>query len=145
MKHLLGILMLSLTSLSTQAADGLVERLSVHSVGVTIDRLETALQAKGVKVFARIDHAAEAKAAGLTLAPMQVLIFGNPKVGTPLMQAAPSIGIDLPLKVLAWQDAQGQVRVNWNSPAYLLGRHHLDADLGKNLAAIEGLIEAAAR
>lgn len=125
------------------ANDTLTQRVSPYSVGETLDRLEAVLREKGVTVFARIDHSAGAKAAGLTLRPMQLLIFGNPKVGTPLMQAAPTIGLDLPLKVLAWEDDAGTVHLIWNSPAYLIERHGLDAGYTKNLAAIEGLIGAA--
>jgi len=121
----------------------LTERPSPYPVAETLDRLETLLGEKGVRVFARIDHAAEAKAAGLELRPMQLLIFGNPKAGTPLMQTAPSIGLDLPMKVLAWEDDQGQVRVIWNSADYLATRHGLAATQAKPLAAIAGLIEAA--
>lgn len=122
---------------------GLTERPSPYPVAETLDRLEALLNDKGVKVFARIDHAAEAKAVGLELRPMQLLIFGNPKAGTPLMQSAPSIGLDLPMKVLAWQDDQGEVRVTWNSAGYLASRHGLEASQAKPLAAIAGLIEAA--
>jgi uncharacterized protein (DUF302 family) len=123
----------------------LVSRPSPYAVAETLDRLEQVLKTKGVKVFARIDHAAEAQAAGLRLAPMQLLIFGNPKVGTPLMQAAPTLGMDLPMKALAWQDGTGQVRIGWNDPAYLVERHELDADAADKLAAVAGLIEAALR
>jgi uncharacterized protein (DUF302 family) len=122
---------------------GLVTRDSPYPVPETVAKIEGALGAKGVKVFARIDHAGEAKAAGLELRPTEVLIFGNPKAGTPLMQAAPTIAIDLPLKVLVWQDDQGQVHVAWNSPDYLTQRHGLPAEAGKPLGTVGGLIEAA--
>jgi uncharacterized protein (DUF302 family) len=122
---------------------GLVTRDSPYPVPETVAKIEDALGAKGVKVFARIDHAGEAKAAGLELSPTQLLIFGNPKAGTPLMQQAPTIAIDLPLKVLVWQDDQSQVHVSWNSPDYLTGRHGLPAEAGKPLAAVGVLIEAA--
>lgn len=124
---------------------GLVTRDSPYPVAETVAKIEGALGAKGVKVFDRIDHAAEAKAAGLELRPTEVLIFGNPKAGTPLMQQAPTIAIDLPLKVLVWQDDQGQVHVAWNSPDYLTQRHGLPAEAGKPLAAVGGLIEGAIR
>ncbi len=144
MNKLLATLFLSLTAFSTQAADsGLLSRTSPYPVVETLDRLAAVLKAKDVKVFARIDHAAAAQGAGLTLRPAQLLIFGNPKAGTPLMQAAPSIGLDLPMKVLAWQDTQGQTHVTWNTPDYLIQRHGLDAAYVKNLAAVSGLIEAA--
>lgn len=128
---------------ATAGETGLVTRDSPYPVPETLGRIESALDAKGVTVFARIDHSGEAKAAGLTLRPTELLIFGSPKAGTPLMQAAPTIGIDLPLKVLVWQDDQGQVHVTWNSPDYLIQRHGLDASAAKPLAPIGGLIESA--
>ena len=148
MKRRLAIALFALSPLfaamPAHAADaGLAERASPYPVGETLDRLEGVLRARGVKVFARIDHAGEASSAGLELRPMQLLIFGNPKAGTPMMQAVPAIGLDLPMKVLAWQDARGQVRVTWNSPAYLSERHGLDAALGKPLGALGGLLDAA--
>ncbi len=144
MKHLIATLLFALAPLAAQAADnGLESRASPYSVAETLDRLESVLRAKGVKVFARIDHGGEAQGAGLALRPTQLLIFGNPKAGTPLMQAAPAIGLDLPMKALAWQDEQGQVRVTWNSPEYLIRRHGLDAAHAGNLAAIGGLVDAA--
>jgi len=149
MKQLLAVMLFAIvpvaTSLSALAADstGLISRASPYSVAATLDRLETVLKSKGVKVFARIDHAAEAQSAGMSLRPTELLIFGNPKAGTPLMRANQSIGLDLPMKALAWQDAQGQVQLTWNSPDYLTDRHGLDAEFNKNLAAVGGLIEAA--
>ncbi len=147
MKRLIATALLVLTPLiATSAAAGeagLITRNSPYPVPETLARIESALGAKGVKVFARIDHSGEAKAAGLELRPTHLLIFGNPKAGTPLMQAAPTMGIDLPLKVLVWQDDQGQVHVTWNSSDYLTQRHGLDADAGKPLAAVGGLIESA--
>ncbi len=122
---------------------GLTQRASSYPVADTLDRLEAVLREKGVKVFARIDHGGEAKGAGLALPPTQLLIFGNPKAGTPLMQASPSIGLDLPMKVLAWQGDDGRTWVTWNSPDHLIQRHGLAPDLTKNLAPIAGLIEAA--
>lgn len=145
MKKALAAVLLVLVPLIAQAANdnGLLSRASPYPVAETLDRLEAVLKAKGVKVFARIDHAAEAQSAGLNLRPTQLLIFGHPKAGTPLMQAAPTIGLDLPMKALAWQDEQGQVHVTWNSPDYLIQRHGLDTAYVKNLAAIGGLIDAA--
>lgn len=144
MKRALTILLFALLPLAASADDpGLVSRASPYSVAETLDRLESVLKAKGIKVFARIDHAAEAQVAGLSLRPTQLLIFGNPKAGTPLMRAKQSIGLDLPMKVLAWQDAQGQVRLTWNSPEYLILRHGLDPDQGKPLAAVGALVDAA--
>ena len=104
---------------------GLVTVASRHSVKATIDKLEAALKGAGVTVFARIDHAAGAASVGMELRPTQVLIFGNPKAGTPLMQVRQTIGLDLPLKVLAWEDAGGEVRVTHNDPVWLAARHGL--------------------
>ena len=132
-----------LATATEPATVGLVTRASPYPVPETVGKIESALTAKGVKIFARIDHGGEAKGAGLELRPTEVLIFGNPKAGTPLMQASPTIAIDLPLKVLVWQDDQGQVHVAWNSPDYLTQRHGLPAEAGKPLAAIGGLIESA--
>lgn len=144
MKHLFTALLLVLATHSVQAGDnGLLTRASPYPVAETLDRLEAVLRAKGVKVFARIDHAGEAQGAGLSLRPTQLLIFGNPKAGTPLMRAAPRMGLDLPMKALAWQDEQGQVQLTWNSPDFLISRHGLDSAQGKSLAAIGNLIEAA--
>jgi uncharacterized protein (DUF302 family) len=147
MKRPTAIALLVLAPLVATAVEpgtsGLVSRESPYPVPETVGRIESALGAKGVKVFARIDHSGEAKAAGLELRPTEVLIFGNPKAGTPLMQAAPTIAIDLPLKVLVWQDDQGQVHVAWNGPDYLTQRHGLPAEAGKPLAAVVGLIESA--
>jgi uncharacterized protein (DUF302 family) len=106
-----------------QATDGLVVKPSIHSVGKTLDRLTAILKKKGIAVFARINLRAGAIKVGKKLRPTQVLIFGNPKLGTPLMQSARSIGIDLPMKVLAWQDKKGDVWVAYNDPAYLAKRH----------------------
>lgn len=112
-----------LISSAALAHSGLIVKPSAHGVTETLDRLEAVLKKKGVTVFARVDHAAGAKKAGLALAPTQVLIFGNPKLGTPLMQSKRAIGIDLPLKVLAWKDGNGKVWLAYNDPAYLAKRH----------------------
>ena len=106
-------------------ANGLVTIACRHSVRATIDRLESEVKAKGMTVFARVDHAAGAKEAGLELRPTKVLIFGSAKAGTPLMQADQTIGIDLPLKVLVWQDAAGKTWISYNDPDYLAVRHRL--------------------
>ena len=144
MNKILATLLIAFAPLAANADDpGLASRASPYSVAETLDRLEAVLKGKGIKVFARIDHAYEARSAGLALRPMQLLIFGHPKVGTPMMQAAPTMGLDLPMKALAWQDEGGQVRVTWNSPECLIGRHGLDPDQGKPLAAVGGLIDAA--
>lgn len=121
----------------------IIAKPSPFSVADTIDRLEKVAKSKGVTIFARIDHAGEAEKVGLKLRPMILLILGNPKAGTPLMQAAPGIAIDLPLKALAWQDVDGKVWIGYNSPAYLQKRHQLNDDMTKVLAGIGGLIDAA--
>lgn len=117
--------------------DGLITVVSAFGVKDTLDRLQRAVTSKGMTVFARIDHAAGATDVGLVLRPTEVLIFGNAKAGTPLMQVHQSIGIDLPLKVLAWEDAAGKVWLSYNDPAWLAARHGLDegADIIKAMSA----------
>jgi len=105
------------------AGDGLIKRQSPFGVTETLDRLEAAADERGLKVFARIDHAAGAESVGQSLRPTALLIFGNPQAGTPLMQCAQTAGIDLPMKALAWADADGQVWLAYNDPAYLAQRH----------------------
>jgi uncharacterized protein (DUF302 family) len=122
---------------------GLIRRESRHTSVATLHRLETLLTEKGVKIFARIDFSADAQAAGLTLRPELMLIFGNPKAGTPLMVERPTVGIDLPLKVLAWEDAAGQSWMAFNDPGYIIERHGLTESLAKSLAAVIPLIEQA--
>ena len=122
-KRLLALVAITLFATSTFAADGLISVKSAHSVAVTGDRLEKILLGKGMKVFQRIDHAAGAKKAGKTLRPTELLIFGNPKVGTPLMLCSQSIAIDLPQKALIWEDETGQVWLGYNDPQYLAKRH----------------------
>lgn len=105
------------------AENGLITVSSAHGVKETIDRFENDMKSKGMTIFARIDHAAGAKAVGLTLRPTELLIFGNAKAGTPLMQSHQTLGIDLPLKVLAWEDAAGKVWLSYNEPVWLAARH----------------------
>lgn len=124
--------------------NGIVDKPSSHSVEQTVERLKNILQAKGVTLFAVIDHSGEAEKVGMKMAATKLLIFGSPKAGTPLMLAAPSIAIDLPLKILIWQDAQGKVWVSYNSPAYLQERHNLPAELLQNIAVVETLAAKAA-
>jgi uncharacterized protein (DUF302 family) len=124
---------------------GILRVSSHHSVAATIERLESLLQERGVMIFARIDFSADAARAGLTLRPEQMLIFGNPKAGTPLMQSAPAAGLDLPLKALVWEDAEGRAQIAYNDPQYIIRRHGLDAAFAANLAAVVPLIERAAR
>jgi len=122
------------------AADkGIVSIPSNHSVDETVDRLKNILQSKGVTLFAVIDHSGEAEKVGMKMPPTKLLIFGSPKAGTPLMLATPSIAIDLPLKILVWQDAQGKVWLSYNSPEYLKDRHGLPADLLPNIAVVQML------
>jgi len=121
------------------AEKGIVSIPSNHTVDETVGRLKKILQSKGVTLFALIDHSGEAEKVGMKMPPTKLLIFGNPKGGTPLMQAAPSIAIDLPLKILVWQDAHGKVWLSYNSPQYLTDRHGLPPDLLKNIAVVETL------
>jgi uncharacterized protein (DUF302 family) len=113
------------------SADGLVTRPSHHGPQETMDRLEAEVTAKGMRVFARIDHAAGAGEAGLSLRPTEVLIFGNAKAGTPLMQSVQTIGLDLPLKALVWQDAAGATWLSYNDPAWLLERHGITGEVAE--------------
>ena len=124
---------------------GLIVLSSSHSVSATIDRLESLLKERGVLIFARIDFSADAARAGLQMRPEQLLIFGNPKAGTALMVAEPAAGIDLPLKALAWEASDGQVRLAYNDPAYIVERHGLAGALAANLAAVVPIIEHAAQ
>jgi uncharacterized protein (DUF302 family) len=129
------------------AADGLIAVKSAHSAKATMDKLEAIAKERGLNVFARIDHAAGAAKVGKTLRPTEVLIFGNPQGGTPFMECAQSVGIDLPLKALAWEDAQGQAWLGYNDPAWLAKRHDAAAcPAAANLAkALEGLASAATK
>jgi uncharacterized protein (DUF302 family) len=122
---------------------GIVNRQSNHTVDETVQKLEGMLQAKGVKVFALVDHSGEAEKAGLQMRPTKLLIFGNPKGGTPLMIASPSVAIDLPLKLLVWEDGEGKVWISYNSPAYLQTRHGFPRELVGNIAIVEALAAAA--
>jgi uncharacterized protein (DUF302 family) len=124
--------------------NGIVNRLSNHSVDDTVRRLKDSLAAKGITLFALIDHSGEAEKAGLKMLPTKLLVFGNPKAGTPLMVAAPSAALDLPLKILIWQDAQGKVWLSYNSAEYLKERHGLPQSLVQNIAVVETLAAAAA-
>ena len=114
--------------------NGLVQVASRYAVDETMKRLQAAFAAKGLQVFAVVDHSREAEKVGLTMRPTRVLIFGSPKAGTPLMVTAPSLAIDLPLKALVAEDAVGKVWVTYNDPEYLGGRHGVPAELIKNLA-----------
>jgi uncharacterized protein (DUF302 family) len=121
--------------------DGLISLASNHPVRETMDRLEAVLREKGITIFARIDHAAGAAAVDMPLRPTELVIFGNPRAGTPLMQARQSIGIDLPLKMLGWQDGAGKVWLVYDDPAWLARRHGLG---GEAEPAVAGLAKALA-
>src|SRR2546421_2406364 len=122
---------------------GLAHVASRYPVPETLGRIETVAKSRGLNVFARIDFSGDAQKVGLTMRPAQLLIFGNPKAGTPLMIVSPSIAIDLPLKALAWEDGDGKVWLSYNKPEYLKERHGLPADLVKNISGIGGLVEKA--
>jgi uncharacterized protein (DUF302 family)/uncharacterized membrane protein YidH (DUF202 family) len=123
---------------------GIIELTSQHSVEETVEKLKAILQSKGVALFALVDHSGEAAKVGMKMPPTKLLIFGSPKAGTPLMLAAPSIAIDLPLKILVSEDSEGKVWVSYNSPTYLQERHGLPADLLPNIAVVEALAAKAA-
>lgn len=125
--------------------NGVVTIESGHSVDETVQRLTQLLDAKGVRLFTLIDHSGAAEEAGMEMRPTKLLIFGNPKAGTPLMVASPTIAIDLPLKLLVWQDSGGKVRISYNDPDYLQNRHSLPAELVKNIAMVGGLAAEGAK
>jgi uncharacterized protein (DUF302 family) len=126
------------------SVEGLIVRPSRHDPKATMDRFVAAVTARGVAVIARIDHAAAAAAVGLALAPTEALIFGNPKAGTPLMQAAQTIGIDLPLRALVWRDASGATFVGYNDPRWLAQRHGAEAGAAAVLTAMAAFLAEAA-
>jgi uncharacterized protein (DUF302 family)/uncharacterized membrane protein YidH (DUF202 family) len=125
--------------------NGIIDVPSSHSVDETIKKLQGILQAKGVTLFALVDHSGEAEKAGLKMRPTKLLIFGSPKAGTPLMTAAPTTAIDLPLKILVWEDAENKVRISYNSPEYLQERHGFPKELVQNISVVEKLAFAAAQ
>jgi uncharacterized protein (DUF302 family) len=133
----------SMTS-PADTSKGIVEKLSNHSVEQTVDRLKNILQSKGVALFAFVDHSGEAEKVGMKMRPTKLLIFGSPKAGTPLMLAAPSVAIDLPLKILVWEDSEGKAWISYNSPEYLQERHGLPRELLANIAVVETLAANAA-
>ena len=134
---------MSTNSPTPPTAPGVVSKLSPHSVADTLDRLEQGIRDRGLTLFSHIDHQANAEGAGLEMQPAHVLIFGNAKAGTPLMLASPLIALDLPLRVLVWQDRDGLVWVNYNSPAYLAERYGIPDDLVKNIAGVDALVQGA--
>ena len=123
--------------------NGIVNLPSNHSVDETVKKLQGILQAKGVTLFALVDHSGEAEKVGMKMRPTKLLIFGSPKAGTPLMLAAPSVALDLPLKILVWEDAANRVWLSYNSQEYLQRRHGLSPDLLQNIAVVETLAEKA--
>jgi uncharacterized protein (DUF302 family) len=122
---------------------GIIDERSQHSVEQTVDRLTALLHAKGATLFALVDHSGEAARIGMAMPPTKLLIFGNPKAGTPLMLAAPSVAIDLPLKILVWEDTQGRAWLSYNRPEYLQGRHGVPEALLPNIAVVEALVRGA--
>jgi uncharacterized protein (DUF302 family) len=125
------------------AENGMIHLTSPYSVPETLRRLESLLQARGLAIFARIDHSGEAEKAGLKMRSTQLLIFGSPKQGTPLMVASPTLAIDLPLKALAWEDASGKVWLSYNAPEYLRQRHNIPDELLKNISGVGALLQKA--
>jgi uncharacterized protein (DUF302 family) len=130
--------------MSSESGNGITRIASQHSVDETVSKLQAMLQAKNVKLFAVVDHSGEAEKAGLKMPNTKLLIFGNPKGGTPLMLASPSAAIDLPLKILVAEDGAGKVWVSYNTTAYLQQRHNLPANLLPNIAVIETIAANAA-
>jgi len=122
---------------------GIINERSQYSVEQTVERLTALLHAKGITLFALVDHSGEAAKIGMTMPPTKLLIVGNPKAGTPLMLAAPSVAIDLPLKILVWEDPQGRAWLSYNSSTYLKERHGLPQALLPNIAVVETLARAA--
>jgi len=131
-------------TMTSNSDTGIVSVPSNHSVDQTVENLKAILLAKGVKLFALVDHSGEAEKAGIQMRPTKLLIFGNPKAGTPLMLASPSIAIDLPLKILVWEDRDGKVWISYNSPAYLQARHSVPQELVQNIAVAGALAAKAA-
>jgi uncharacterized protein (DUF302 family) len=123
--------------------NGMVHLDSLYSVAETVERVLRAIAAKGLTLFARIDHAAGAAAVGLSMPPSELLIFGNAKAGTPLMLAAPTAAIDLPLKALVWQDLEGRVRLSFNTAEYMQSRHRFPESLLPNIASLPIILQEA--
>lgn len=141
------VLLTFLVFSNTVMSDGMITKKSAHSVQATLDRLENIVKKKGFTVFTRVDHAAGATKVGESLRPTQLLLFGNPKVGTGLMTSSQTIGIDLPIKVLAWEDESGTVWLGYNEPRYLVDRHGIkdrEPIVEKMTGALKGLTDAAA-
>jgi uncharacterized protein (DUF302 family) len=132
------------TIMPSAISKGIIDKRSNHSVDETVEKLKNILQSKVVTLFALVDHSGEAEKVGMKMNPTKLLIFGSPKAGTPLMLVAPSVAIDLPLKILVWEDGDGKVWVSYNSAEYLKERHGLPQDLLQNIAVVETLAARAA-
>ena len=148
LKAAIAVICLLLPTAVAAGAGGLIEKQSAHGVKETVDRFEAILKKKGITVFARIDHAAGAAKIGQNLAPTELIIFGSPKMGTPLMTASRRIGIDLPLKLLAWQDGDGKVRIAYHAPDRLKARYQVegrDGVFAKMAKVLDGLTAAAVK
>lgn len=146
MKKIVFALMLLCSVATTFAAsNGVITTASKFSSNETLDRLEGILKSKGLTIFAKINHAEEARKVDLIMRPSQLIVFGNPKSGTPIMQAVPEAAIDLPLKALVWEDADGKVWLSYNEPAWLQNRFKLDDDALKSLKGVPSLMEAATK
>ena len=130
--------------MTQRVTTGIIDKASTHSVDQTVEKLKKILQSKGVTLFALVDHSGEAEKVGMKMHPTKLLIFGSPQAGTPLMLAVPSIAIDLPLKILVWEDGEGKVWISYNSPDYLRARHGLPAGLLANIAVVETIAAKAA-
>jgi uncharacterized protein (DUF302 family) len=131
--------------MQTRTESGITTFLGARSVDETVTKLRALLEERGIMLFALIDHSGEAAKAGLEMPPTKLLVFGNPKGGTPVMLAAPTSAIDLPLKLLVWQDPEGKTRISYNEPEFLRARHHFPAALAQNLGVARVLAEQAAR
>jgi uncharacterized protein (DUF302 family) len=132
-----------MTSNAGSNTTGIASHTSPYSVDETLQRIEGVIHNRGLTLFAQFDHGGEARKVGLAMQPAQVLVFGNPKAGTPLMIASPLIALDLPLKILVWRDNRGQVWVSYYQPAFLAERYNIPADLVGAIAAVQGIVEAA--
>jgi uncharacterized protein (DUF302 family) len=127
--------------MAPDTGNGIIDKPSNHSVDETVAKLKGILEAKGVTLFAFVDHSGEAEKAGLKMRPTKLFIFGSPKAGTPIMLAAPSAAIDLPLKILIWEDGDGKTWISYNNPEYLKQRHHIPDELLQNIAIAETLAD----
>jgi uncharacterized protein (DUF302 family) len=146
MRILIGLVLCLGLVVNAQADNGLITKKSELSVAKTLDKLEKIIKKKGLTLFARVNHSVGAKKVGLELRPTELLIFGNPKMGTPLMQSNQTMGIDLPMKALAWQDASGQVWITYNDPSRLAKRHSItsNAPIIKKMTGALGKLTGAA-